>query len=322
MSGITIPGLMYLPPFGFTVANRSLAGRSSPLFPNRLLGLKGEVREAVPYVFRGDQLTWAVIEFLQIVWGDQETLRYASLQPDWKYEWNLNTKAFSVTNEMGQTTIHSDVATLTGLGISWEIFMSTQFWIYFDPNNGPVKEVFLISKRQDLNHYAEKKPFGSMDIDYLRGSQHAVFDFLSGANPSADSDDPDDPSGGPGSENPDNDNSSGDTDVLLVTLLGVAAYPDILLAYTNEINFINYYPIDLYPGEQGKAAERQRIQHQGYAQTISYLMIHMFASRLLSPLNSKIVYEPWMLWEMFKWFYVRPNAGTRDKIFDLSPWWG
>jgi len=280
------------------------------------------VREAVPYAFRGDQLTWSVIEFLGIVWGDQETLLYESLQPGWKYEWNLNTQAFTVTDEMGQQTIHSNITTLTGLGSSWEIFTSAQFWIYFDPNNGPVKEVFLIGKRLDLNHQAETMPFAFIAIDYLLGVQHAVFDFLSGANPSADSDDPDDPGSDPGSENPDNDNSSGDTDVLLVTLFGVATYPDILLAYTNEINFINHYPPNLYPGEAGKATERQRIQHQGYAQTISYLMIHLFASRLLSPIDSKIVYEPWMLWEMFKWFYVRPNAGTRDKIFDLSPWWG
>lgn len=303
MSGITLPGHMYLPLFGFTVTNRSLAGRSNPLFPNRLLELKGKTKPPSQYAFRGDQLTRGTVEFLGLVWGDSTELVYASLQPEWKYEWDLNVRSFTVTTEEGQTIIHNDISTVTGLGVSWEIFTSAQFWIYFDPNNGPIEEIFLIGTRLPINHEAERKLFGHMVIDYLLGVQHAVFDFLSDSNP-------------------EHDITYGSTEISPVTLFGIENYPDILLAYTNEINFMNSYPVDLCRGEDPHAGERSIIEHQGYAHTITYLMIRMFAVRLLSPLNSKIVYEPWMLWEMFKWLYVRPNAGARDKIFDLSPWWG
>lgn len=37
---------------------------------------------------------------------------------------------------------------------------------------------------------------------------------------------------------------------------------------------------------------------------------------------AKPCYEPWMLWQMFKWISRRTILDLEDKIFDLSPNWG
>ncbi len=282
---------LYLSLTGFTVQNRSLTGRSGPLFPVRL-----HFPNAVQYIFWGNGLTWAILEPLGIFWGDNETLHYAILEPGWTYEWNLKTRIFTVTNAGGEVTAY-EATTLSDLGISWEILESSQFFIY---PFGTIGEFFLSGTRIDLERPGESQNAAFMDIDYLRGVQHAVFDFLSACQEQ----DPHRP------------------DIVSIDN-SIENYSDILLASTNEINFTNGYPIDLYPGESTKTTERRQLEHQGYIQTITYLIIRMFASRMLSLLNSKIVFEPWMLWEIFKWVYVRPNStGKRDKIFDLSPWWG
>lgn len=292
MAEIVRNGQMYHPLLGFTVANRSLSGRTRPLYPIRLRNLN-----AVPFAYWGGVLTWLIMETLGIAWGDNEIIRYEEPQPDWIYEWDLTTKIFKVTTDTGEITTYY-AETLSGLGISWAILESSQFYIY--PQGRKANEAFLIGTRSDAKRVGNAQQCHYMDIAYLRGVQHAVFDFLSayqelqaaGADLSGQ---------GQAHEN----------------------YPeDVLLARTHDLGFKNGYPISLCPGSKAFAGKRSPIMHAGYTRAMTLLMIRLFASRLLSPLNSKIVYEPWMLWEIFRWVFVRPNAGRRDRIFDLSPWWG
>lgn len=281
---------LYFPMTGFTVHNRSLAGRPQPLYPIRLLPL-----HSIPYAYWGGVLIWAVMEALGIIWGDNLTLKYETLTPGWIYEWDLKTTTFTVTTAEGEATSYP-ADTLSDLGIAWVIVESSQFYIY--PLGRNVNGAFLVGTRIDSVKQGEYKPCDCMNIDYLRGIQHAVFDFLSGHSQIA-------------------------GDVNLEGMgKGIERIASILFAKTNEINFMNHYPINLYPGTVALASKRLEIKHMGYTKAMSYLMIRLFAARLLSPLHSKIVYEPWMLWEIFKWVFVRPAAGKRDRIFDLSPWWG
>nr|WP_092074937.1 hypothetical protein [Dendrosporobacter quercicolus]NSL49562.1 hypothetical protein [Dendrosporobacter quercicolus DSM 1736]SDN22816.1 hypothetical protein SAMN04488502_11517 [Dendrosporobacter quercicolus] len=293
MAGIVRNGQMYYPFIGFTIDNRSLAGRGRPLYPIRLRMLN-----AVPFAFWGGVLTWAVMETLGIAWGDNEIIRYAELQPGWIYEWDLTTKLFTVTTAEEEKTQYQ-AETLSDLGISWTILESNQFYIY--PQGRKANEAFLVGTRLDAMRNGAVQQYDNMDIDFLRGVQHAVFDFLSIYDDRNFQTGAADMSQGQAHEN----------------------YPeDILLARTNGINFGNYYPVHLYPGSSSFNGKRSEIMHAGYTRAMTFLMIRLFASRLLSPLNSKIVYEPWMLWEIFRWLFMRPNAGRRDRIFDLSPWWG
>lgn len=51
-----------------------------------------------------------------------------------------------------------------------------------------------------------------------------------------------------------------------------------------------------------------------------YLMVYAIALNNL--VGSKPVFEPWMLWETWRWLGASSSgSGLSERIFDLSPWW-
>lgn len=291
--------LMYLPPQGFGVENRSLSGLPHAASQDRLV-LLGIAEVTLIYSVNGDKLTWGVLGELDVPWGDNTALLYAQCETRWRYEWDLNTNTFTVTDDTGQETVQAGITTISGLGISWDILTSEQFHIYKE-KNATITDTSLIGTRTDSGRPGELAAMHWMESDYLLGIQHAIFDFLLGYSPEL-----------PGTIPIDTSLSSdGSEDTI----------SSILLAKTDELNFGNGYPLDLYPAEIPTSAERQARERIAYLQTYTYLMIGCFAAQLLSA-GARTIYEPWMLYSFFQWLFQTSHSAAKEPIFDLSPWWG
>ncbi|HMM22689.1 MAG TPA: hypothetical protein PKA10_18375 [Selenomonadales bacterium] len=290
---------MYLPPQGFGTSSRSLAGPAHISFPARL-ALLGYVRVTLTYALTGDQLTWGILEALEVPWGDSDAILYEHCLSGWQYSWDLNSGTFTVTDDSDYATVYPEVNTLSGLGISWGILESRQFSL-FKTRDIFIEDSSLVGTRADEPRPSEAAKLHWMISDYLAGVQHAVFDFLAGYRA--------EPLGVcPVSTSFQSDGSE-------------SVLSDILLARADELKFINYYPLNLRAGENHLTGDRQLKQWTGLQQTHSTLMIMCFAARLLSA-EARVLYEPWMLYAMFQWLFNRPNVVKKDSIFDLSPWWG
>jgi hypothetical protein len=285
--------LKYFDPCGFCITNRSLNGNGyakQMFFP---LGAKTTYH----YQVKGSELTWDLIQILGIPWGDNSVIKYDQCTSGWKYEWDLNIGTFTVTDVSGKVEVRQNITTLSDAAICWDIFYSDQFSIQ-KTITLESDDHALIAGRIDSKRPTECASF-SWGTDYLLGVQHAIVDFLVGY----------------AVENPESMPES-----TVFSGSGLELY-NLLLAYVGNLQVSEDYPLNLYPGGTSTTGRRESIERAGYLQTCSFLMIFCFASQLLSS-SSKIVYEPWMLWEIFKWLYQRPNVVQRNTIFDLSPWWG
>lgn len=292
--------LMYFPPQGFTVSNRSLSGSPNNASTQVRFKMLGSIEVTLVLSFFGNEIVWYVMEGLRIPWGDNSELLYETCQPGWKYEWNVDTAVFTVMDSNGQATIHEGISTISDLKISWDVFNSGQFHIYKTITE-TISDGSIIAQRMDSERPTEMKDLYWMDIDYLTGVQHAVYDFLSGYFPES-----------PG--------------LISVTTAffsdgSESRLNDILLADIDKLIFNNAYPLDLLSIDNPVATSRTANQYTGYMHTMVFLMIMYFAERLLSA-DAKIVYEPWMLYSMFQWLFQQPHHSTKEPIFDLSPWWG
>lgn len=339
--------LLYNPLQGFTVDNKSLSGRPKPIFPTRLRFLTSPKKEIyIRYSFLGAELSWGTMEQLGIYWGDNNTLRYPYCLPGWKYEWDLDTHTFTVTDAASSATVYSDVSTLSELGIAWGILESRQFVVYKTMSSGDIEivtganlnwvtmdsmgitwgdntvlryatrqtgwnytwdldthiftvtdaagqstsyaaittlsdlgiswdilestqfyisrtkpktnEVFLPAVRIDPQRPTQTMSYARMAVDYLlTGEQHVVFDYLIDyiANELTE-------------HCSVNTNFKGEE----------AAFYNLLLARTDELNATSCFPLDLISTEKHYTADRQIVQHIGHMQPYSYLMIMLFAS--------------------------------------------
>jgi hypothetical protein len=267
-----------------------------PYMSVKLMNLGDVGRTFVDYY--GDTITWDQFASLKLTWGDNTVIKYNGVQPGWTYWWEIGLWEFIVTDNLGNKTVET-VSTLSDLGITWDILESSQFSMHISARF--VREAFLKAwryKRRILpcNLWPTDYLWGEFDkylnddeydshFERLRDSPRELGFFI-------------EPGG----------------------MLGELREQTLMPIRDYNLDSTGNFPTDMWDLNYVKTTSKAtppRIVDQYEIGTM--LMIYMFASIMNA---SKPVFEPWMLWKMWQWFVPPDNSIVRDRVFDLSPWWG
>lgn len=289
--------LMYFPPQGFSVNNKSLSGSLHDASSQVRMIFLGTSEVTLVFSLNGNQIIWGMISELTIPWGNNTEILYETCQSGWIYDWNVDTGIFTVTDAEGTVITHEGVTTISDLKISWDILQNSQFHIY-KTRVEIFNDMCIIAERASSSRQSVTESLNLREEDSLIGKPICGYFTC-----------------------------HKEIDPVILELQPIIFdgieqdIYHILLADTDELNFINYYPLDIYAIDNPKIIERKPNEFKGYMHEYALMMIMCFAEKLLST-DSKIVYEPWMLYAMFQWLFQQPHHSVKEPIFDLSPRWG
>lgn len=95
----------------------------------------------------------------------------------------------------------------------------------------------------------------------------------------------------------------------------------ILYALIQKLRADGYFPQNYLIGGREFPAEKLLRFKNGVIENLSYyLMVRIISTNLKC--GSNPVFEPWMLWVVWRWLGQGSNVVTEERIFDLSPNWG
>lgn len=298
-------GAMFMDIAGMTAHNPSL-GRAPHLFYNVRIKPLGQLGFDADKIQRGNELMCDDIDALCISWGYTVPEEYIELHEGWSYIWDLGAEALIITNESHITTIHQGIKTVRDLAITFDVFESAQFIIKrtasveFDVFLVAAKVMNLKESKHDAYRWGETDP-------YLNSHYHVNFGRIIGWFS-------------------ERENIADGGDQLIIVDQGELYYGEyqsrsILLAAIRKLVQSCRYPLNILPGQQGQAGQRKLVTHQGFIDEASHVvLIYLFAGKFLN--STKPVFEPWMLYQIFQWFVQGRNISSRNRTFDLSPWWG
>jgi hypothetical protein len=254
--------------------------------------------------YYGGKITWDELGSLNLEWGENEVIQYNGVQPGWTYWWEIGIWEFTVTDELGNKTV-TKAETISDLGITWDILESPQFSIHL---SGKFEnDSFLLAWKYkpgyeppDPSHprpegFIAEYLWGEFD-KYLNNEMHAHYQMLI-----------------------DKVITTGNPDTIVDMDLSDCV-KTMILAKTTSLAATGNFPLDLIKMDLQSLGEKEYREAGTEMHTVgNLLMIHIFASIMN---GSKSAFEPWMLWKMWQWFGSSGVVVNRDRIFDLSPWWG
>lgn len=279
---------------GLCRGSKSLGRAPKPYFSTRVVSL---VQSGSLKLVYGDEATPDFYDGLNIRFGDSEPAVIDALQPGYTYRWYVESEVLVVTDGTGTLVKKRRVETWSDLAVEAAVLESRQFEFYIDPTR---RKENLIATRHERTEpaYAQVWVWGEFDR-YLRGAYHVYFKRLCEA--------------GHGEEVW--------SDKARVKEIEEAQLQSILCALVRMLDAAGRYPAQFYVAEKPGGAKLVRVSRRGMVAGFGkYLMLHLFAAGLLS--GDKPCYEPWMLWQLWKWTGSYRVPVFEEKIFDLSPWWG
>jgi len=287
---------MYSDYAGMSSGSPSLSGRSSKINPTRIYTLN-----KVTVTHNTDnKVIWRYFKSYLRWWGTPvKDMLYPAVIAGYTYVWNAEDSTFTVTNDEGNAVVHTNITKISDFSASWGVITSSQFSVKY--LSATDEDIAMVSERFETKRPLYKDLIGSfMNQDYLtNGVQHIQFNRLVSH-----------------SENTPEPIS------LDFNYIGDSGLRSILLTATEGLQATNNFPTDLLDTEEDLLAAREaRVLQCSKIEGMSYLMIAVFAQRLLSASN-KVMIEPWMLWDAFRWYYGGTHASSNTRqIFDLSPRW-
>jgi len=251
----------------------------------------------------GDEATCGFTDSLRVIWGDTEPNSWDNLQDGWQWKWYLCDSHLEIINSFLGKKYVRQVDTWSDLLVSIEVLESHQFIYVLDAGDEPIP--FLIASR----------PYG-LFLSFLP-------EFIWGLNGSSD--------GGGDYHYIQKghtfwliDSESGALPVITFTLHEKDQSP-LFAHVTRELQAVGIYPLSLADGMSELAAYYERSDRRGNVSTLGmYLFWACAASSLFlnDDYASGPCYEPWMLWQMWKWLQKYRFEELSGKIFDISPNWG
>jgi hypothetical protein len=290
-------GLIIKDNVGFGGMSKSLARSPEPFFRVRMkplgsLGVDGDI------VVYGDEATVDFMSALEILWGTTEPAAWDALQDGWQWTWNIRMKKLTITDAKGNVTVRR-VTTWSALGVAAAVLESHQFVYYFD--GGAFMDAELLAERDKTARPAAACSITWGEFDrYLSAVYHALFlhmrDWLAAIGDAA---------GTPAEQT-------------------YSAIADLRKAITAKIGTLaadGVWTQNMFSGASAILGTPHKETRAAMMAALGkYLMVSLLTASMLQA--GKPCYEPWMLWQMFRWLQQSTTFELDDKIFDLSPNWG
>lgn len=282
---------------GFSFGTKSLSKPPKPYFSTKLKPLNsiGKNKNSIIY---GDEATPDFTDLLSVLWGDNEPIAVDKLQEGYTYLWNIGQGTLTITDENDSLVTIRKISSWSDLGIEAYILESHQFQYLLDASYDD--DVYLIGSRQKTNRECSAMTimYGEFD-QYLKGVLHVaykrLYDWLA------------DETNLTGSDTYECMGAIEELRTFLKALIiNLAAKAD----FTKNISLV----------DTGGTGKRVIVDRNGvYVKIANYLMAYTVSMSIMQA--NKHCYEPWMLWEMFKWLGQSSSIEIEDTIFDLSPMW-
>ncbi len=263
--------------------------------------------------YYGDTMAWFELESIRLKHGNSSTVKYPQLQTGWTYYYDAIGKIFTVTDDKGVQTSEK-INTLSDMGIVWDILSSHQFKIYFSARF--INDAFLIAwvKKRGYVYDDDGKIIDPddtipkddtiIDLGYKlayvdqffnetlhhRCSRIVKKEFKQ-----------------PESEN------------RITQVLCEPKKAEILRTSVPVRRATGDYSDMAIKGPEVKFVMANKKRNAIIDIILGeFLMVAFFASIMNM---SKPVFEPWMLWGLWKWLGSGKPIESIEKIFDLSPRW-
>lgn len=295
---------------GFHIASKSLQRPPAPYFSIRLKPLDSLGMDANRVVY-GDKATPDFLDTLAIVWGGAVPPTADRLQSGYAYIYNVGHGKLYIYDASNQLVVTREINAWSDFKLAAEVIESNQFQFFFDASFHEC--VFIPASRQPNADPGEAPEFVWGEFDkYLQSEYHIIFTRLCRWLLAE-------------AERPARD-KSGEPDVLDGLTVpdceyeGVLELRDFLLALVRDLTQSGYFRCNIAPYSNELAAPKEWKELGGLATAIgNYLMIYALSASLF--LGNKPCYEPWMLWQMFKWLQRSSLIELDERVFDLSPRW-
>ncbi len=289
---------------GFCATSRSLGRAPQPLTSVRLkpLGALGIDKERVIY---GDEATVSVMSSLGTLWGDAAPTTWDMPVDAVSWRWNVRTGVLTTSYADGSKSTRI-VKTWQSLAVAVDVLESHAFSYVFDA--AWYRTAFLVASREESAREAWSIELLWGEVEkYLTKTFHILFmrlqDWLLARRVAQES------LGKPDAQEE-------------------RAIEDLrrwLLAKMCQLVTDASYPLNIYEDADAFAAAAKKEVREAVVLILGrYVFATLFTMSLFMGTKNlaKPCYEPWMLFQMFKWFSRRTIFDLEDKIFDLSPNWG
>lgn len=285
---------------GMGTISASLTNSHVPFFnttkikPLSSLGIDGDL------IVYGDEATYYFVKSIGVIYGlVSSNSTCDTLQDGWQWKWNLGNNILTVKDSTNKTVAIRQIDTWADLNVSYDVLQSHQF-IYYKGADA-YNEDFIIVSKSLTNRISDKNiiSWGWLD-KYLTAAFHTAYGRLCQYM------------------NNNIDTLSYDIDYIYDSFSELKT--DITTVVT-DLSMSGYFDFRLWISNPSVPADRLKKARKTILEDIGkILMIQIISSCLLA--GSKPCFEPWMIWQMFKWLPLNAFAEIEDKIFDLSPWWG
>lgn len=264
--------------------------------------------------YYGDTMTMRAWDFLKIPMGAMGTLPLHTWQNGYKYVYNYTSKTFDVYDDSGNNIDHRDnVLTIGDMHIDFTIYRSHEFIIYYDVT-GENSDFFLIGK-------TVKKKYGdSPTYNYGSFKDYLYSDIKY-----------------PETEYVDRISACDIDDYVRINIApDRKSYKLVPKPLGVDITKYNVTHSPKVYNSSYELTDVKFIKPEYKATFIKYSLLFALMSRCVYPSlygleradethNNRPVYEPWLIWGVFKFLFLHREEASSDsyeiEVFDLSPNW-
>jgi len=282
---------------GFGAISKSLGRPPKPYCSVKLKPI-GSIGQDETVIVYGDEATPDFTDAIDVLFGDAQPETWDSLQAGYSYVWNVGRKILTIKDAAGNLQSSRKITAWCDLAVTAEVLESHQFTYVIDGSYTP--DAFFIATRQMSmrNSCMMLVQWGEFERTLDMGFHIAYVRLQNWLT---------------------KDDAAGSDSYLCAG--GVETLRNFICALMRDLSQSAIFSQNLQIAPEDVRGKTIKADKTAMVTAIGkYLMIYTLSSSLL--LSDKYCYEPWMLWQMFKWLQRTAHVEVEDKIFDLSPNWG
>ena len=249
--------------------------------------------------YYGDKISWDVLKITSLIFGSSTVIKYSKPIAGYVYRYDIANGVFQVIDNTSKIIENVKTDEISKFGISFDIFSSKQFYLYYGVVDGSsrmhkfaqAQKNRVAEKKNDFDKsYVDEYGYGRIDVHNIFSVMIVEYVFW---------------------ENLSNQ---------LFEVIEEARNPVILRSNAHlKDDIIGDYSIFansvLDNCVYGKMVKLRKSDVYRYYELLLSLVWMTITNR------GNHVYEPWMLWEMWKWIGMKTPEPGKYRIFDISPNW-